>query len=160
MGKMDMVTTNSIVTQRVNSLPFDITGVKVNENFNLKNFVVRNVPKATVSSHIENNSYVETWIKKDGSGNIDAERKKIVNLAGQTNCDLDTVAANKGCVDTSITKSQTFVINDVATKYLDKRTGETMSGGINMINRNIFCLQNQPKFGTSATSRDYVHNHV
>ena len=35
-----------------------------------------------------------------------------------------------------------------------------MSGGINMDNQNIFGLQNPPKFGTSATSKDYVHNHV
>ena len=35
-----------------------------------------------------------------------------------------------------------------------------MSGGINMDNQNVFGLQNPPKFGTSATSKDYVVNHV
>ena len=35
-----------------------------------------------------------------------------------------------------------------------------MSGGINMDNQNIIGLQSPPKFGTSATSKDYVHNHV
>ena len=35
-----------------------------------------------------------------------------------------------------------------------------MSGGINMDNQNMFGLQNPPKFGTSATSKDYVHSHV
>ena len=34
-----------------------------------------------------------------------------------------------------------------------------MSGGMNMHDQNIFGLQNPPKFGTSVTSRDYVHNH-
>ena len=29
-----------------------------------------------------------------------------------------------------------------------------------MDDQNIFGLQNPPKFGTSATSKDYVHNHV
>ena len=35
-----------------------------------------------------------------------------------------------------------------------------MSGGINMDKQNIFGLQNPPKFGTSAASKDYVLNHV
>ena len=35
-----------------------------------------------------------------------------------------------------------------------------MSGGINMDNQNIFGLHNPQKFRTSATSKDYVHNHV
>ena len=71
---------NSIVTQRVNeievdvgvvetklnSLPFDITGVKVDKIFDLNNFVVDNLPTPTASNHIANKGYVETWIKKDG----------------------------------------------------------------------------------------------
>ena len=35
-----------------------------------------------------------------------------------------------------------------------------MSGGINMNYQDIFGLQNPPKFGTSATSRDYVHSYI
>ena len=69
---------NSIVTQRVNeievdvgvvetklnSLPFDSTGVKVDKNFDLNNFVVDNVPTPAASNHIANKGYVESWIKK------------------------------------------------------------------------------------------------
>ena len=61
--------------------------------------------------------------------------KKLINVAGPASSDSDGVVANKGYVDTLITNSQTFVINDVATKYLDKKTGGTMSGGINMDNQ-------------------------
>ena len=150
----------AVVETKVNSLPFDITGVKVDKNFDLNNFVVTNVPTPTASNQIANKGYVETWIKKDGVGNINAEGKKIINVVGPSSSDSDGAVANKGYVDTSITTSQTFVINDVASKYLDKKTGGTMSGGINMDNQNIFGLQNPPKFGTSATSKDYVHNHV
>ena len=150
----------AVVETKVNSLPFDITGVKVDKNFDLNNFVVDNVPTPTASNQIANKGYVETWIKKDGVGNINAEGKKIINVVGPSSSDSDGAVANKGYVDTSITTSQTFVINDVASKYLDKKTGGTMSGGINMDNQNIFGLQNPPKFGTSATSKDYVHNHV
>ena len=77
-----------------------------------------------VSNHIASIGHVETWIKKDGSGNIDAEIKKIINLTGPTSGDLGTVVANKEYVDTSITNSQTFVINDTASKYLDKKLAE------------------------------------
>ena len=150
----------AVVETKVNSLPFDITGVKVDKNFDLNNFVVTNVPTPTASNQIANKGYVETWIKKDGVGNINAEGKKIINVVGPSSSDSGGAVANKGYVDTSITTSQTFVINDVASKYLDKNTGGTMSGGINMDNQNIFGLQNPPKFGTSATSKDYVHNHV
>ena len=97
---------NSIVTQRVNeievdvgvvetklnSLPFDSTGVKVDKNFDLNNFVVDNVPTPTASNHIANKGYVESWIKKDGSGNIDAENKKIINLALTPSADRDVVS--------------------------------------------------------------------
>ena len=149
-----------VVETKINSLPFDITGVKVDKNFDLNNFVVANVPTPTASNHLANKGYVETWIKKDGVGNINAEGKKIINVVGPSSSDSDGAVANKGYVDTSITTSQTFVITDAASKYLDKKTGGTMSGGINMDNQNIFGLQNPPKFGTSATSKDYVHNHV
>ena len=150
----------AVVETKINSLPFDITGVKVDKNFDLNNIVVTNVPTPTASNQIANKGYVETWIKKDGVGNINAEGKKIINVVGPSSSDSGGTVANKGYVDTSITTSQTFVINDVASKYLDKKTGGTMSGGINMDNQNIFGLQNPPKFGTSATSKDYVHNHV
>ena len=149
-----------VVETKINSLPFDITAVKVDKNFDLNNFVVTTVPTPTASNHIANKGYVETWIKKDGVGNINAEGKKIINVVGPSSSDSNGAVANKGQVDTSITTSQTFVINDVASNYLDKKTGGTMSGGIDMDNQNIFGLQNPPKFGTSATSKDYVHNHV
>ena len=140
-----------VVETKINSLPFD---------FGLNNFVVTNVPTPTASNHLANKGYVETWIKKDGVGNINAEGKKIINVVGPSSSDSDGAVANKGYVDTSITTSQTFVITDVASKYLDKKSGGTMSAGINMDNQNIFGLQNPPKFGTSATSKDYVHSHV
>ena len=149
-----------VVETKINSLPFDTTGVKVDKNFDLNNFVVTNVPTPTASNHLANKGYVETWIKKDGVGNINAEGKKIINVVGPSSSDSDGAVANKGYVDTSITTSQTFVINDVALKYLDKKTGGTMCRGINMDNQNIFGLQNPLKFGTSATSKGYVHNHV
>ena len=66
----------AVVEAKVNSLPFDITGVKVDKSFDLNNFVVTNVPTATASNQIANKGYVETWIKKDGVGNINAEGKK------------------------------------------------------------------------------------
>ena len=97
---------NSIVTQRVNeievdfrvvetklnSLPFDSTGVKVDRHFDLNNFVVDNVPTPTASNHIANKGYVEIWIIKDGSGNIDVENKKIINLALTPSADRDVVS--------------------------------------------------------------------
>ena len=150
----------AVVETKVNSLPFDITVVKVDKNFDLNNFVVTNVPTPTAPNQIANKGYIETWIKKDGVGNINSEGKKIINVVGPSSSDSDGVVANKGYVDTSISTSQTFVITDAASKYLDKKTVGTMSGGINMDNQNIFGLQNPPKFGTSATSKDYVVNHV
>ena len=149
-----------VVETKINSLPFDITGVKVDKNFDLNNFVVNNVPTPTASNHLANKGYVETWIKKDGVRNINAEGKKIINVVGPSSSDSDRAVANKGYVDTSITTSQTFVITDAASKYLDKKTGGTMSGGINMDHQNIFGLQNPPKFGTSATSKDYAHSYI
>ena len=131
-----------VVETKINSLPFDITGVKVDKIFDLNNFVVTNVPTPTASNQIANKGYVETWNKKDGVGNINAEGKKIINVVGPSSSDSDGAVANKGYVDTSITTSQAFVINDVASKYLDKKTGGTMSGGINMDNQSIFGLQN------------------
>ena len=94
----------------------------------------------------------------DSSGNIDAESKKIINLTGPVSDDPATVLVNKGYVDVSVLNSQNFVINDTASKYLDKKTGGTMGGGINMDNRDLLGIQNPPKFGTSATSKDYVHS--
>ena len=96
---------NSIVTKRVNeievdagvvetklnSLPFDSTGVKVDRNFDLNNFVVHNVPTPAASNHIANKGYVVSLIKKDCSGNIDAENKQIVNLALTPSADRDVV---------------------------------------------------------------------
>ena len=112
MGFMNNITggstaeANSIVTQRVNeievdvgvvetklnSLPFDSTGVKVDRNFDLNNFVVDNVPTPAASNHIANKGYVKSWIKKDGSGNIDAENEKIINLALTPSADRDVVS--------------------------------------------------------------------
>ena len=132
----------------------------MDKNFDLNNFVVTNVPTPTAPNQIANKGYVETWIKKDGVGNINAEGKQIINVVGPSSSDSDGAVANKGYVDTSITTSQTFVIADAASKYLDKKSGGTMSGGINTDNQNIFGLQNPPKFGTSAISKDYVHSHV
>ena len=150
----------AVVETKVNRLPFDITCVTVDTNFNLNNFFVTNVPTPTAPNQIANKGYVETWIKKDGVGNINAEGKKVINVVIPSSSDSDGAVANKGYVDTSITTFQTFVITEAASKYLDKKTGGTMSGGINMDNQNIFGLQNPPKFGTSATSKDYVHSHV
>ena len=48
----------------------------MDKNFDLNNFVVDNVPTPTVSNHIANKGYVETWIRKGGIGNINAESKK------------------------------------------------------------------------------------
>ena len=85
----------------------------------------------------------------------ETESKKIINLTGPVSDDPATVVANKGYVDVSVLNSQNFVINDTASKYLDKKTGGTMGGGINMDNQDFFGIQNPPKLGTSATSKDY-----
>ena len=76
-----------VVETKINSLPFDITGAKVDKKFDLNNFVVTNVPTPTASNHIANKGYVETWIKKDGVGNINAEGKKIINVVGPSSSD-------------------------------------------------------------------------
>ena len=102
------------VQTKINSLPFDTTGVKVDKNFDLNNFVVDNVPTPTASNHIANKGYVETWIKKDGVGKINAEGEKIINVVGPASSDSDGAVATKGYADTSITTSQNFVINDTA----------------------------------------------
>ena len=132
----------------------------MDKNLDLNNFVVDTAPTQTASSYIVNKGYIETWIKKDGVENINAEGKKTKNVVGPASSDSDGAVANKGYVDTSITTSQNFVINDTASKYLDKKTGGTMDGGINMDDRNLFGIQNPPKFGTSATSKDYVHSYI
>ena len=149
-----------VVETKLNSSPFDSTGVKVDKNFDLNHFVVDNVPTPAASSHIANKGYVERWIKMDGVGNINAEGKKIINVVRPASSNSDGAVANKGYVDTSITTYQTFAITDAASKYVDTKTGGIMSGGINMDNQNIFGLHNLQKFGTSATSKDYVHNHA
>ena len=149
-----------VVETKLNGLPFDSTGVKVDKSFDLNNFEVDNVPTPTTSNHIANKGYVESWIKKDASGNIDAESKKIINLTGPVSSDPATVVANKGYVDVFVLNSQNFAINDTASKYLDKKTGGMMGGGINMDNRDLFGIQNPPKFGTSATSKDYIHSYI
>ena len=64
----------------------------MDRNFDLNNFVVDNVPTPAVSNHIANKGNVESWIKKDGSGNIDAENKKIINLALTPSADHDVVS--------------------------------------------------------------------
>ena len=104
----------AVVETKVNSLPFDITGVKVDKNFDLNNFVVTNVPTPTASNQIANKGYVETWIKKDGVGNINAEGKQIINVVGSSSSDSDGAGAKKGYADASITTSQTFVITEAA----------------------------------------------
>ena len=149
-----------VVETKLNSSPFDSTGVKVDKNFDLNHFVVDNVPTPTASSHIANEGYVERLIKMDGVGNINAEGKKIINVIRPTSSDSDGAVANKGYVDTSVKTYQSFAITDAASKYLDTKTGGTMSGGINMDNQDIFGLHNLQKFRTSATSKDYVHSHV
>ena len=65
-----------VVEAKINSLPFDISGVKVDKNFDLNNFVVDNLPTPSASNHIANKGYVETWIKEDWVGNINAEGKQ------------------------------------------------------------------------------------
>ena len=55
-----------VVETKINSLPFDITAVKVDKNFDLNNFVVTNVPTPTAPNQIANKGYVATWIKKMG----------------------------------------------------------------------------------------------
>ena len=47
-----------VVETKINSLPFDITGVKVDKNFDLNNFVVDNVPTPTASNYTANKGYV------------------------------------------------------------------------------------------------------
>ena len=83
---------NSIVTQRVNEievdvgvvetklngLPFDSTGVKVDKSLYSNNFDADNVLAPTASNYIANKGYVEALIKKDGVGNISVEGKKII----------------------------------------------------------------------------------
>ena len=81
-------------------------------------------------------------------------------MTGPVSGDQATVVANKGCIDASVLNSQNFVINDTASKYFDKKTGGSMGGGINMDNRDLFGIQTPPKFGKSATSKDYVHSYI
>ena len=69
-----------------------VTGVKVDKNFDLNNFVVDNVPIPAASTHIANKGYVESWIKKDVSGNIDAENKNMMYLALTPSTDRDVVS--------------------------------------------------------------------
>ena len=81
-----------VVETKLNSLPFDGTGVKVDKSFDLNNFVVANVPTPAALNHIANKGYVESWIKKDESGNRDSDNKKIINLALTPSTDRDVVS--------------------------------------------------------------------
>ena len=47
--------------------------------------------------------------------------KKIINLTEPVSGDPATVVAKKGYVDVFVLNSQNFVINDTASKYLDKK---------------------------------------
>ena len=46
-----------VVETKLNSLPFDSTGVKVDSNFDLNDFVVDNVPTPAASNLIANKGY-------------------------------------------------------------------------------------------------------
>ena len=142
---------NSIVTQRVNeievdvgvvetklnSLSFDCTGVKVDKNFDLNNFVVDNVPTPTTSNHIANKGYVESWIKKDGSGNINAEHKKIINLALTPSADRDVVGF--GFLNLYLPR---LVYGDISSDY-------------HMQTKRI-CSLGEPTASADATKNNYV----
>ena len=80
-----------VVEKKQNSLPFDSTGVMVDKNFDLNNFIFDNVPTPAALNHIASKGNVESWIEKDRSGNIDAENKKIINLALTQFADRDVV---------------------------------------------------------------------
>ena len=142
---------NSIVTERVteievdvgvvqtklNSLPFDSTGVKVDRNFDLNNFVVDNVPTPAASNHIANKGYVESWIKKDGSGNIDAENKKIINLALTPSTDRDVVSFG------------------FLNHYLPRLVYGDISSDYHMQTKRI-CSLGEPTAYADATTKNYV----
>ena len=142
---------NAIVTQRVdeievdvgvvetklNSLPFDSTGVKVDKNFDLNNFVVTNVPTPAASNHIANKGYVESWIKKDGSGNIDAENKKIINLALTPSANRDVVSFG------------------FLNLYLPRTVYGDISSDYHMQTKRI-CSLGEPTAYADATTKNYV----
>ena len=127
----------AVVETKVNSLPFDITGVKVDKNFDLNNFVVTNVPTPTASNHIANKGYVESWIKKDGSGNIDAEKKKITNLAMTPSADRDAVSFG------------------FLNLYLPRTVYGDISSNYHMQTKRI-CSLGKPTAYADATTKNYV----
>ena len=142
---------NSIVTQRVNeievdvavvetklnSLPFKSTGVKVDGNFDLNNFEVDNVPTPAASNHIANKGYVESWIKKDGSGNLDAGKKKIINVALTPSADRDVVSF--GFLNLYLPR---IVYGDISSDY-------------HMQTKRI-CSLGEPTAYADATTKNYV----
>ena len=109
----------------------------MDKNFDLNNFVVDNVPTPAASNHIANKGYVESWIKKDGSGNIDAENKKIINLALTPSADRDVV-------------SYGFL-----NLYLPRTVYGDVSNDYHMQTKRI-CSLGEPTAYADATTKNYV----
>lgn len=51
-------------------------------------------------------------------------------------------------------------LNFVNDRYLNKSTGGSIHGGVNMNDNDLFGLQNPPKFDTSAVSSEYLATYV
>ena len=109
----------------------------MDKNFDLNNFVVTNVPTPAASNHIANKGYAESWIKKDGSGNIDAENKKIINLALTPSTDRDVV-------------SYGFL-----NLYLPRTVYGDISSDYHMQTKRI-CSLGEPTEYADATAKNYV----
>ena len=71
---------------------------------------------------------------------IDMNNNKIVALADPKN--------NNDAVNLSYLNN----------KYLDKTTGGSILGGVNMNSNNLFGIQNPPTFNSSAVSKAYIDN--
>ena len=126
-----------VVETKLNSLPFDSTGVKVDKNFDLNNVVVDNLPTPAASNYIANKGYVESWIKKYGSGNIDAENKKIINLALTPSADRYVVSF--GFLNLYLPR---LVYGDISSDY-DMQTKR-------------ICSLGEPTAFADATTKSYV----
>ena len=59
-----------------------------------------------------------------------------------------------------VMQNDAVTLGYINTKYLDKATGGSIQGGINMNQNNLFNLPNPPPFNSSAASKLYVDTNI
>ena len=105
----------------------------------LRSFFARNPPKFGTSA--TSKDYVHSYVKKDGSGNINAENKKIINLALTTSADGDAVSFG------------------FLSLYLPRLVYGDISSDYHMQTKRV-CSLGEPTAFADATNKNYVDTNI